>query len=148
MVLHDKEVVGWVGELHPGVSRDFGLPGRVAAGELDLSPLLAPGGVWQLRPVSPFPPFKLDLAFEVGSEVLASDLLDRLGDAIGDLLERTEVFDVFVGPGMEEGRLSIAVRLTLRGPDRTLRDEEVAPLLRHAVAEVERALDVTLRGSV
>ncbi len=49
MVLLDKEVIGWVGELHPGVSRDFGLPGRVAAGELDLAPLLAVGGVWQLR---------------------------------------------------------------------------------------------------
>ncbi len=148
MVLHDKEVIGWVGELHPGVSGDFGLPGRVAAGELDLAPLLAVGGVWQLRAVSPFPPVKLDLAFDVGPEVLTADLLDRLGDAVGDVLEAHEVFDVFVGPGMEEGRRSIAVRLTLRDPDRTLRDEDVTPLLREAVATVEGNLDVRLRGSV
>ncbi len=98
--------------------------------------------------MSPFPPVKLDLAFDVGPEVLAADLLDRLGDAIGDLLEGREVFDVFVGPGMEEGRRSIAVRLTLRAPDRTLRDEDVTPLLREAVATVESNLDVRLRGSV
>ena len=148
MVLLDKEIIGWVGELHPGVSRDFGLSGRVAAGELDLAPLLAVGGVWRLRAVSAFPPVKLDLAFDVGPEVLTADLLDRLGDAVGDVLEATEVFDVFVGPGMEEGRRSIAVRLTLRASDRTLRDEDVTPLLREAVATVEGNLDVRLRGSV
>ena len=49
MVLLDKEVVGWAGELHPAVSRAYGLSGRVAAGELDLAPLLAAAGVWQLR---------------------------------------------------------------------------------------------------
>jgi phenylalanyl-tRNA synthetase beta chain len=101
-----------------------------------------------LRPVSLFPPVKLDVAFDAGPGVLTADLLDRLGDAIGDLLEASEVFDVFVGPGMESGRRSIAIRLTLRAPDRTLRDEEVMPLLRQAVASVEQWLDVRLRGSV
>ncbi|HEX2370967.1 MAG TPA: phenylalanine--tRNA ligase subunit beta, partial [Acidimicrobiia bacterium] len=148
MVLLDKEVVGWAGELHPAVSRAYGLSGRVAAGELDLAPLLAAAGVWQLRPVSPFPPVKFDLAFDVGPAVLTADLLDRVGDAVGDVLEESVVFDVFVGPGIEEGRRSIAVRLTLRAPDQTMRDEDVRQLLREAVAEVERVLDVRLRGSV
>ena len=148
MVLLDREVVGWAGELHPAVSRAYGLSGRVAAGELDLAPLLAAAGVWQLRPVSPFPPVKFDLAFDVGPAVLTADLLDRVGDAVGDVLEASVVFDVFVGAGMEEGRRSIAVRLTLRAPDRTMRDEDVRSLLREAVAEVERVLDVRLRGSV
>jgi phenylalanyl-tRNA synthetase beta chain len=120
----------------------------VAAGEIELQPLLAAAGLWQLRPVSQFPPVKIDLAFDVAPDVLASDLLDRLGDAIGDLLEASEVFDVFVGPEMEEGRRSIAVRLTLRASDRTLRDEDVAALLRESVARVEQWLDVRLRGSV
>jgi phenylalanyl-tRNA synthetase beta chain len=148
MVLLDKEVVGWAGELHPAVSRGFGLPGRVAAGEIELAPLLTVAGLWQLRPVSPFPPVKLDVAFDAGPGVLTADLLDRMGDAIGDLLEASEVFDVFVGPGMEAGRRSIAIRLTLRAPDRTLRDDEVTPLLRQAVVSVEQWLDVRLRGSV
>jgi phenylalanyl-tRNA synthetase beta chain len=91
---------------------------------------------------------KVDLAFDVGPAVLTADLLDRVGDAVGDVLEESVVFDVFVGPGIEEGRRSIAVRLTLRAPDQTMRDEDVRQLLREAVAEVERVLDVRLRGSV
>ena len=68
---------------------------------------------------------KFDLAFDVGPAVLTADLLDRVGDAVGDVLEESVVFDVFVGAGMEEGRRSIAVRLTLRAPDQTMRDEDV-----------------------
>ena len=111
MVLLDKEVVGWAGELHPAVSRAYGLSGRVAAGELDLAPLLAAAGVW--LPVAA-PPGEVRPCLRCGPAVLTADLLDRVGDAVGDVLEESVVFDVFVGAGMEEGRRSIAVRLTLR----------------------------------
>ena len=46
---------------------------------------------------------KFDLAFDVGPAVLTADLLDRVGDAVGDVLEESVVFDVFVGAGWRRG---------------------------------------------
>ena len=62
------------------------------------------------------------------------------------MLEDRVIFDVFRGDPVPEGRKSIAVRLTLRAPERTMRDEEVAPLRRAIVASVEQATGAALRG--
>lgn len=136
--------VGVVGEIHPAVARRFDLTGRIVAGELDLAPLLADRGRWTFHPPSPFPPAIFDLAFAVDATLPGAKLLDAVDTAAGELLERRDLFDVYRDLG--EGRVSLAVRITLRAPDRTLRDEEVADVRRAIVAAVEAATGGRLRG--
>jgi phenylalanyl-tRNA synthetase beta chain len=57
-----------------------------------------------------------------------------------------ELFDVFTGPPLDEGRKSLAMRLTVRDPERTLTDEEVAPLREAVTKAVAERLDGRLRG--
>jgi phenylalanyl-tRNA synthetase beta chain len=64
----------------------------------------------------------------------------------GPTMESVELFDVFTGGPLEEGRKSLAVRLTVRDPERTLTDEEVAPLREAIVAAVTGDLGGRLRG--
>jgi phenylalanyl-tRNA synthetase beta chain len=66
----------------------------------------------------------------------------------GDLFEAQRVFDVFSGGPVEHGRTSIAVRLTLRAPDRTLTDRELAPVRRAIVDAVTSSTGATLRGEL
>ena len=57
-----------------------------------------------------------------------------------------QIFDVFVGPPLDEGRKSIAVRLAFRAPDRTLTDDDLAPVRAAIAAAVADGLGGRLRG--
>ena len=65
--------IGQVGEIHPLTARAYDLDGRVAAGELDLAPMLAPVEDWQLDEPSVYPPVQFDLAFEVEESLPADE---------------------------------------------------------------------------
>jgi len=147
-VLVGDRVVGIVGEVHPEVAAGHGVEGRMIAGEFALDPLIAPGEPWTFTPPSVYPPQMFDLAFEVDASVPAAAILEAIEAAGGATLESRRIFDVYEGDPIPEGRKSIAVALTVRAPDRTLSDADVAPIRKRIVESVEQATGATLRGSV
>ncbi len=147
-VMIGDETVGVVGEIDPAVARAAGLDGRVIAGEIDLARLLVDRGPWQFHHPSPYPPQVFDLAFQISDGIGAGAVLAAIEGAAGELLERLEVFDVYTGSAVDEGRRSIAIRLTLRAADRTLSDEEAAPLRRAIVEAVIAGTGAELRGEL
>jgi len=145
-VLVGGRAIGVVGEINPSVAAAFDVSGRVAAGEIDLDALLAAGHGVPFHAPSALPPVVFDLAFDLDTAVPAAELIAVVAAAGGPSLESVDLFDVFTGAPLDEGRKSLAVRLTIRDPERTLTDEEVAPL-REAVAQaVAERLDGRLRG--
>ncbi len=147
-IRREGDVIGHVGEIHPSVAATHGLEGRVIAGELSLAPLIEERATWQFSPPSSYPPQVFDLAFEVESHVPAGAILAAIDDASEGLVEDRRVFDVYEGDPIPEGRKSIAVNLTVRAPDRTLSDDDVAPIRRAIVDAVETKTGATLRGVV
>ncbi len=142
----DGSYIGAVGELHPGVAAAFGIEGRVALGDFDLGPLLEERTPWTFRTPSPLPPVVFDLAFELEESVAAAALTVAIRQAAGPDLEQLEIFDLFNGPPLEEGRKSIAVRLTFRHAERTLTDEQLVPVRKAIVERVAADLGGRLRG--
>jgi phenylalanyl-tRNA synthetase beta chain len=140
--------IGIVGEIHPRVAAAFGLEGRAIAGEIDLAPLLVDRGHWRFVPPSVYPPQIFDLAFSLDQKVPASAVLTAIDAAAGEWLEDRFVFDVYDGASLGEGAKSVAVKLTMRAADRTLSDEDVAPVRRRIVEAVEAATGGSLRGEV
>jgi phenylalanyl-tRNA synthetase beta chain len=126
-VLAGGESIGWLGELHPLVARAWDIDGG-AAFEIDLAPLVAasPVGDEHYEDVTTYPPVHEDIAVVVDEDVPAARVRDAVLQGGGDLLRSIEVFDVFRGEQVGEGRKSLAMRLSFRAPDRTLTDEEVA----------------------
>ncbi|HEY2717717.1 MAG TPA: phenylalanine--tRNA ligase subunit beta [Solirubrobacterales bacterium] len=120
------EAAGWIGEVHPLVCRAWDLPAAVAF-ELDAAPLLAAAGVGEetYEDVTTFPAALRDLAVVVGVEVPAERVRATVLAAAGELLHSAQVFDLYEGEQLGEGRKSLALGLELRAPDRTLTDEEV-----------------------
>jgi phenylalanyl-tRNA synthetase beta chain len=137
---------GWLGELHPSVAAAWDLDG--AAGfELDFGALAAAATtVPRYEDLTSFPAIRQDIAVLVADDVPAARVLDTIRGAGGALLQRAEVFDVYRGAQVGEGRASLAVRLEFRAPDRTLTDEDVAQRRAKIVAALRDQVGGELRG--
>jgi phenylalanyl-tRNA synthetase beta chain len=141
----DEQKLGWIGELHPLVTRAWDLPGG-AAFEVDLGALAEiPGGAHGYRAVSTLPAVVQDIAVVVADDVPAADVEATVREAGGELLERLRLFDVYRGEQVGEGSKSLALRLEFRAPDRTLTDEEVAEV-RARIEQELAELGGKLRG--
>ncbi len=146
-VLAGEEVIGWVGELHPLVARAWELEGAVAAFELDLDRAVAHAvAVPYFRDLTSFPPVRQDLAVIVAEDVAADDVLRAVRGAGGNLLDGVRVFDVYRGAQVGDGRKSLALALTFQASDRTLSDEDVAPVRDKVVAALAKHVGGELRG--
>jgi phenylalanyl-tRNA synthetase beta chain len=135
---------GWLGEVHPLVCRTWDLEAAVAF-ELDLAPLLAAATVGEERyeDVTTFPAVYQDLAVVLPAETPAAAVRAAVMAGGGELLRAAEVFDLYEGEQLGEGRKSLALNLEFRADDRTLTDEEVA----ERRAAIEAKLD-ELGGSL
>ncbi len=140
--------IGVLGELAPAVSAAYDLAGRVAFLLLDLAPLLsAPRQSWAARSVSRYPAADLDMAFVVDEDVPAGHLEATVREAAGDLAEAVALFDVWRDSSLGEGRRSLAFRVRLRSPERTLTDQEVAEVRDRVVAAASVSHGAELRGA-
>lgn len=120
----DEEiVVGYAGELHPQVLEALELPARTCAMELDVTAL--PLEEKFPAPVlSSYPALHQDIALVVDEDTPAEAVRRVVEEGAGKLLESVELFDVFRGEQLGEGKKSLAFQLLFRADDRTLTDEE------------------------
>jgi phenylalanyl-tRNA synthetase beta chain len=126
-LLVEGRSAGWIGELHPLVCREWDVEGA-AAFEIDLGALVAASsyGRESYEDVISYPAVHEDIAVVVAEDVDAEGVRAAVLDGGGELLRAAEVFDVYRGEQVGEGRKSLALRLEFRAADRTLTDEEVA----------------------
>jgi phenylalanyl-tRNA synthetase beta chain len=140
-------LLGVLGELHP-VAReryDIQVP-RVAVAELDLDVLIDMARPSHYSAISRYPASMQDLAVVVPNEVSAAQVAELIRRGAGNLLESLELFDVYSGAQVGEGRRSLAYRLTFRASDRTLNDEALGKVRGKVVRLLEREAGATLRG--
>jgi len=148
--LGPKLTIGWFGEVHPSLLRTYDLSGPVAAFELDLDAIPEP----RRKPTRSKPALKLsdlmplsrDFAFVVDRDVAAATIIKAARGADKALITGVEVFDLFEGKGVGDGRKSVAIAVTLQPTERTLTDEEIDKVSAAVVAAVSKATGGTLRG--
>lgn len=122
-LLLGKTVLAAFGELHPILMGDLA---DVAAAEIFLDAV--PPARGRRAPFNPSPlmPVRRDFAFLVPATVPALDLVRAIEGADRDLIAGVELFDRFAGPGVPEGRVSLAVAVTLQPRARTLTEADLA----------------------
>jgi phenylalanyl-tRNA synthetase beta chain len=98
----------------------------------------SPSGEETYEDVISYPAVHQDIAVVVDEAVPAAGIRSAVLDAGGELLRSAEVFDLYRGEQVGEGRKSLALRLTFRAADRTLTDEEVAERRRAIEAAVQK----------
>ncbi len=118
---------GWIGELHPLVCRAWGIEAAVGF-EVELAALVAAASAGEetYEDVTTFPAVYQDLAVVVPAALPAAELREVVLASGGELLQAADVFDLYEGEQVGEGRKSLALRLEFRAPDRTLTDDEVS----------------------
>ncbi len=148
--LGPKTVIGHFGELHPRVLAELKADGPLAAFEILLEAVPEPRvKATRARPAPEFPPFQpieRDFAFVVDARTQAADIVRAAQNADRRLIAGVTVFDVYTGQGIEAGKKSIAITVTIQPREKTLTDEEIGALGQRIVAEVVKRTGGTLRG--
>ncbi|HSR93619.1 MAG TPA: phenylalanine--tRNA ligase subunit beta [Solirubrobacterales bacterium] len=136
-ILIEESGAGWLGEVHPLVCRGWDLEAAVGF-EVDLAPLAdaASTGDETFEDVTTFPAVLQDLAVVVPVDASAAQVRDAVLVGGGELLSSAEVFDLYEGEQLGEGRKSLALRLEFRAVDRTLTEGDVAARRESIAAEL------------
>lgn len=142
-------VLARFGEIHPSVLDALEVKGPVVAFEVLLDGVPMPkrksGTTRPLLRLSPFQPVQRDFAFVVDAGVEADKVVRAARGADKGLIADVAVFDVYQGPGVEAGKKSLAVSVTLQPNDRTLTDAEIEAVAARIVAQVAKATGGVLR---
>jgi phenylalanyl-tRNA synthetase beta chain len=144
-VLAGEQTLGFVGEVHPLVAEQWDLE-RTAVFAIDVGKLAAAAPpVMAFRPFASVPSLRQDLSVILPEPIAAAQVLERVREAGGEMLDDVSVFDVYTGPQVGEGMRSLALALSFRSPERTLTDEDVGPVRERIVAALGE-LGGELRG--
>ena len=136
--------VGWIGELHPELVREFDFTYAPILFEIEyIAGLVAK--MPRFEEISRFPRVRRDLAVVVDEKVSLRQLHERVTFAASSLLRDIRVFDVFRGPGIEAGRKSVALGLIFQDNSRTLADEDADRLLAAIRADLSATLGAGFR---
>jgi len=140
-----KAFLGSVGELHPEVAASYGIAGPCAVITLELAPLLAETPREPVfREVSRYPAVRRDVAVLLRRDQAAGEVRDAIQQSGGDLFVSVDLFDRFEGPGIPDGHVSLAFRIVLQRPDRTLEEAEI----NKATERVRRMLEQRFQGEL
>jgi phenylalanyl-tRNA synthetase beta chain len=150
MQIGPQNVLGYFGELHPRALDALGAEGPVIAFEVILDRIpdakQKPTRAKPVLELSPFQPVSRDFAFIVDRGVKAGDIVRAAQGADRKLITDVTVFDVYEGKGIDEGKKSIAIAVTIQPREKTLTDQEIEAVAARIVAEVTKKTGGTLRG--
>ncbi|MEG0351923.1 MAG: phenylalanine--tRNA ligase subunit beta [Cellulosilyticaceae bacterium] len=145
LVIAGKEV-GFFGEIHPQVAKNYGIEANTYMAELDYASLLnSIEKDLTYKALPKYPATSRDIAMLVKEEVLVGEIEKVITQRSGKLLERVELFDVYQGKQIEEGYKSVAYKLTFRAADRTLTDEEIQKVMKKVLNGLEMNVGAKLR---
>ena len=130
----NNDIVGMVGKLHPAVEKE-----NVYVLEINLDKLLAKKtGKMKFKEISKFPTISKDLAILIDKNISADEIAKGIKKVAGSLLTNTEVFDVYEGKNIPEGKRSIAYSLSFGANDRTLTDEEINNIMNKVIESLKK----------
>ena len=146
MVSIDGVELGFMGQVHPLVAKNYGLDCEVYCAELNFTKL------FELRlpdptytPLPKYPSVIRDLALVCDETVTVASCEDVINASAGKLLRGVKLFDIYRGVGVPEGKKSLAFSLELRADDRTLTDSDSEAVVSKVLTALADKLGATLR---
>ena len=139
------EEIGIFGELHPRVLENYGIDARAYVGKINVPELMA-GCVAQktYKPLPKYPATTRDLSIVCDDDIPAALLEKTISKAVGSILEKVTLFDVYKGEQIEKGKKSVSYSISMRSHDGTLTDEQADKAMKK-VLEALKAIGAELR---
>ncbi len=146
-VYSGDKFLGIIGTVHPKVSSAFGIDAPAYVAELDMHTMFECINVSETyRPLPKFPATTRDIAVVCDKNIPVADIEKCIKKAIPDILESIELFDIYTGAQVEDGKKSVAYSIRLRSEDHTLKDSEADSAVAAALSELSVALGASLRA--
>ena len=142
----DSMDVGYLGQVHPLVAKNYGIDVDVYCAEISFTKLLQcqlPDATY--IPLPKYPSVTRDLSLICDEAVTVAQTEDVISAAAGKLLRGVKLFDIYRGVGVPEGKKSMAFSLELRADDRTLTDTDSESVVTKVLSALKEKLDAILR---
>ena len=125
-VLYNREVIGYIGEVHPTVAANYAIKDRVYIAVIDMPKILENASFdFKYEGITNFPVSSRDLSMVVPKEVLVGDIERVFDQKGGKYLEGYELFDVYEGAQIKKGFKSVAYSLKFRGKEKNLEEADI-----------------------
>ena len=138
--------VGFLGQVHPLVAKNYGIDADVYCAEISFTKLLQcqlPDATY--TPLPKYPSVTRDLSLICDEAVTVAQAEAVITAAAGKLLRSVKLFDIYRGVGVPEGKKSMAFSLELRADDRTLTDTDSESVVTKVLTALKEKLDAILR---
>ena len=144
IVDQDKLRIGLLGSLHPAIQDRLKLERPVMLLELQLT-VLSQAQIPMFNEISKYPAIQRDLAVMVQEQTSAQTVLECITRVAGNLLVKLELFDEYRGEGIDSGRKSLGLGLTLQHSSRTLKEDEIEAVVSRVISTLGSDLGAKLR---
>lgn len=145
LMLRNKKV-GVFGEIHPDVTESYGIDVDCYVAELDLDVLFEASSTTKTyKPLPKFPAVTRDIALLCDDSILVAEIEETIRKAGGNLVEKVQLFDIYKGAQIPEGKKSIAYAIAYRDEKKTLEDKDIAKVHDKILKALEHKLGAVLR---
>ncbi len=158
-IYKDNKAVGWIGTLHPNVAKSMDVKSTCILFELEVEAISA-AKVPDFKALSKFPAIRRDIAIIIDDEMNSSVIINSIRQTVkkslmlrdgekNGLSEQSsiavELFDVYIGETIGEGKKSLAISLTLQEQNRTLKDDEIETIIQAVLNDLDEQHGAKLR---
>ncbi len=138
-IMLDRKPLGIIGRIHPSIEK-----ADIYVAEFAVNPLMTPVKEIKFKEANKYPEMVKDVAFIVDNDITNKELETVIKKSGSRLLSDISIFDIY--PNIEEGKKSMAYKLTFSDSTRTLSDEEVMQVFNKVIDDVTNKLNAKLRG--
>ena len=142
-----KQIIGVIGQIHPLMAKKYDIKGETVVAELNLSTLLnLKTKALKVTSIPQYPSVNRDIALVMDTDIQTYDVVRSIQKAGKKLVSKAEIFDVYEGEHIEEGKKSVAITLTFQDPTKTLEDTIINDVMENILAVVKSEYNAHLRG--
>ena len=146
VILKDGTPLGIMGEIHPEVQETYEIGTKTYVAKLCIPEMMEKAASEIVyKPLPKFPAATRDLSLICDDETPVAELEKAIKGAVGKILEKVTLFDVYKGKQIEDGKKSVSYSITMRSHDGTLTDEQADSAVKKALKALS-AIGAELRG--
>lgn len=146
-VLANGEKIGEIGQISYEVCKNFSIKKNIFVCEIDIEKIRDKSSLVKIyEPLIKYPAVKRDLALVVDKNIDSGEIEKIFKEHSNNLLKNVELFDVYIGNQVSEGKKSMAYKLTFQSKDKTLVDEDINSIIDDMLSDLNEKLGASLRS--